>query len=80
MKIMTVGGNDNARQFFRDKGWEDFGTKVSAPVRARGGGAEQQPAVAATAIVHTHTHMRTCPHTPPYATASRVTSRMRAGR
>jgi hypothetical protein len=28
LRVMTVGGNENARQFFRDKGWEDMTAKV----------------------------------------------------
>ena len=26
---MTIGGNENARAFFREKGWTDLGSKVS---------------------------------------------------
>jgi hypothetical protein len=31
IKLMTIGGNDAGRQFFRDKGWEDGSAKVRAP-------------------------------------------------
>lgn len=32
IKAMTVGGNEAARQFFKDKGYDTMGTEVSSRI------------------------------------------------